>query len=150
MLLIYILIVLFIILMGYQAYLASGTFGLASGTFGNKLIEGLENADTTSSSTTQEYKPYNLNDPNNSLILAQQNAGNIEVLKGRIDGLDGVKKRVDDMQQSIDSMQTQIDGLVQQQADYAQEIAGSTPLDVTGTDQETADNVAASIEEEEQ
>ncbi len=142
MLLIYILIVLFVILMVYQAYLANGTFG-------NKLIEGLENGDTTTSSSTQEYKPYNLNDPNNSLILAQQNAGNIEVLKGRIDGLDGVKKRVDDMQQSIDLMQTQIDGLVQQQADYAQEIAGSTPPDVTGTDEETADNVAASIEEEE-
>jgi len=144
MLLIYILILVFIILMGYQAYLANGTFGLAM--FPNKLIEGLENEDTT---TTQDYKPYNLNDPNNSLILAQQNAGNIEVLRGRIDNLDGVKKRVDDMQQSIDSMQTQIDGLVQQQADYAQEIAGSTPPEVTGTDQETADNVANSIEEEE-
>jgi Tfp pilus assembly protein PilO len=141
MLLIYILIVLFVILMGYQSYLANNT---------SRIIEGLENSDTSTSSSTQEYKPYNLNDPNNSLILAQQNAGNIEVLKGRIDGFDGVKKRVDDMQQSIDSMQTQIDGLVQQQADYAQEIAGSTPLDVTGTDQETADNVATSIEEEEQ
>ena len=77
MLLIYILILVFIILMGYQVYLANGTFGLANGTFGlamfpNKLIEGLENEDTTT--TTQDYKPYNLNDPNNSLILAQQNA----------------------------------------------------------------------------
>jgi len=134
--------------MGYQAYLANGTVGSAIRP--SKLIEGLENGDTTSSSTTQEYKPYNLNDPNNALILAQQNAGNIEVLKGRIDGFDGVKKRVDDMQQSIDSMQTQIDGLVQQQADYAQEIAGSTPPEVTGTDELTADNVEASIEEEEQ
>lgn len=140
MLLIYILIFIFVFLMGYQAYLAM---------FPNKLIEGLENEDTTTTNTTQEYKPYNLNDPNNSLILAQQNAGNIEVLKGRIDNLDGVKKRVDDMQQSIDSMQTQIDGLVQQQADYAQEIAGSTPPEVTGTDQETAENVSDSIEEEE-
>ena len=143
MLLIYILIVLFIVLMGYQAYLANSTFGLA--TFGNNLIEGLENDTTSSSSSTQEYKPYNLNDPNNSLILAQQNAGNIEVLKGRIDGLDGVKKKVDDMQQSIDSMQIQIDGLVQQQADYAQEMAGSTPPEITGTDQETADDVATSM-----
>jgi hypothetical protein len=148
MLLIYILIVLFIVLIGYQVYLANGIFCLA--IHPSKLIEGLENGDTTSSSTTQEYKPYNLNDPNNALILAQQNAGNIEVLKGRIDGFDGVKKRVDDMQQSIDSMQTQIDGLVQQQADYAQEIAGSTPPEVTGTDELTADNVEASIEEEEQ
>jgi uncharacterized protein YoxC len=142
MLLIYILIVLFLSLLVYQIYLANNSFS---------IIEGLENADTTTSSTTseKEYKPYNLNDPNNSLILAQQNAGNIEVLKGRIDSFDGVKQRVDNMQQSIDLMQTQIDGLVQQQADYAQELAGSTPPDITGTDQETADNVAASIEEEE-
>lgn len=147
MLLIYILIIIFVFLMGYQAYLANGTFGLA--IFPNKLIEGLENEDTTGTST-QEYKPYNLQDPNNSLILAQQNAGNIEVLKGRIDNLDGVKKRVDDMQQSIDSMQTQIDGLVQQQADYAQQIAGSTPPEVTGTDELTAEDVSNSIEEEEE
>lgn len=130
----------------YQAYLANSNFGLA--IFPNKLIEGLENEDTTGTST-QEYKPYNLNDPNNSLILAQQNAGNIQVLKGRIDNLDGVKKRVDDMQQSIDSMQTQIDGLVQQQSDYAQQIAGSTPPEVTGTEELTAENVSDSIEEEE-
>jgi hypothetical protein len=143
MLLIYILIFVFVFLLGYQVYLANGTFG-------NKLIEGLENGDSTTTTSTQEYKPYNLNDPNNSLILAQQNAGNIEVLKGRIDNLDGVKKKVDDMQQSIDSMQTQIDGLVQQQADYAQEIAGSTPPEVTGTDELTAEDVETSIDQEDE
>ncbi len=136
--LVYILIFIFVFLIGYQAYLA---------IIPNKLIEGLENPQlSTITTSTQQYKPYNLNDPNNSLILAQQNAGNIEVLKGRIDGLDGVKKSVDDMQQSIDLMQTQIDGLVQQQADYAQEIAGSTPADITGTDEETEDNVATLFE----
>ena len=83
------------------------------------------------------------------MILAQQNAGNIEVLKGRIDGFDGVKEKVDTMQQSIDSMQVQMDGLVQQQVDYAQELAGPTPPDVTGTDYETTENVEDSIEEEE-
>ena len=141
MLLIYILIFVFIFLMGYQVYLAYSNFG-------NKLIEGLENEDTTTTTSTQEYKPYNLNDPNNSLILAQQNAGNIEVLKGRIDSFDGVKQKVDNMQQSIDSMQIQIDSLVQQQADYAQEIAGSTPPEVTGTDELTSEDVTDSIEEE--
>ena len=144
MLLIYILIILFIILVGYQVILAFSSN--SNGQY--KLIEGLENSDTTTSTTSQEYKPYNVNDPNNSLILAQQNAGNIEVLKGRVDNLDGVKKSVDDMKLSIDSMQTQIDGLVQQQADYAQDIAGSTPVDITGTDGETTENVEASIEEE--
>jgi hypothetical protein len=144
MFLIYILIILFIILVGYQVILAFSSN--SNGQY--KLIEGLENSDTTTSTTSQEYKPYNVNDPNNSLILAQQNAGNIEVLKGRVDNLDGVKKSVDDMKLSIDSMQTQIDGLVQQQADYAQDIAGSTPVDITGTDGETTENVEDSIEEE--
>lgn len=131
MLLIYILIVLFVILISYQIYLA-----MLSSTFSTSLIEGLENNDTT----TSNYKPYTIN-PNNSLILAQQNAGNIEVLKGRINNLDGVKQSIDDIKQSINSMQTQIDGLVQQQANYAQEIAGSTPVDVTGTSYETTENV---------
>jgi len=140
MVLINILIIFFIILLTYQVILAFSTT--------NTLIEGLENESTTNSST-QEYKPYNLNDPNNSLILSQQNAGNIEVLRGRIDIFDGVKEQVDTMQQEIDSMQVQMDALVQQQADYAQEIAGSTPPDITGTDAETTENVEASIEEEE-
>jgi hypothetical protein len=96
------------------------------------IIEGLENESKT-------YQPYNLNDPNNALILAQQNAGNIEVLKGRIDSLDNIKERVDNIQQSMDSMQVQIDGLVQQQADYAQELAGSEPPTVTGTEPESLD-----------
>ena len=134
MLLIYILIVLFVILISYQVYLAM---------LPKSLIEGLENNDTA-------YKPYNLNDPNNALILSQQNAGNIEVLKGRIDDLDGVKESVDNMQESINSMQTQIDGLVEQQATYAQEMAGSTPPDVSGTDYETTENVEDLIEEEDE
>ena len=137
--LIYILIILFIILLAYQAILAFSST--------NTLIEGLETQDTSGSST-KEYKPYNMNDPNNALILGQQNAGNIEVLKGRIEKFDGVKEQIDTMQQDINSMQTQIDGLVQQQAEYGQEIAGSTPVDVTGTDAETTENVEDSIEEE--
>jgi len=133
MLLIYILIVLFVILISYQIYLA-----MLSSTFSTSLIEGLENNDTTSG-----YKPYTT-DP---LILSQQNAGNIEVLKGRINDLDGVKQSINDLKQSINSMQTQIDGLVNQQANYAQEIAGSTPVDITGTNYDTTENVENSIEE---
>jgi hypothetical protein len=138
MLLIYILILLFVFLLVYQVYLVNDTFG--SNTYSSKLIEGLENEEETSP-TTQEYKPYNLNDPNNSLILPQQNAGNIEVLRGRIDTLDGVKKKVDDIQQSISSMQVQIDTLVRQQAEYAQDLAGSTPPTVTGTDELTIEDI---------
>ena len=133
LILIYILICLFLLLLVYQF----------SSLLDKNIIEGLE---TNNLETKQkEYKPYNLSDPNNSLILAQQNAGNIEVLKGRIDNLDGVKDRVDNMQQSIDLMQTQINGLVQQQSEFAQEMVGSTPPKITGTNQDTVESVEASI-----
>ena len=124
-----ILIIFFIGLIGYQLFLALS---------GNNLIEGLENTTTTETNSSNEYKSYtdNPNDPNSALILSQQNAGNIEVLKGRIDGFDGVKARVDTMQQNIDSMQVQIDALVQQQADYATDLAGNEPVEVTGTEEE--------------
>lgn len=92
------------------------------------LMEGMENAE----SSDAEYKPYNVSDPNNSLILAQQNAGNIEVLKGRVDKLDKWKEKTDGMQQSIDSLQSQVESLVQQQAEYATELAGDEPVEVTG------------------
>lgn len=126
--LIKILIIFFTFLIGYQLFLAVFSFMKK-----DNLVEGLENNSTT------EYKPYNTNDPNNpnsALILAQQNAGNIEVLKGRIDDLDEQKGRVDTMQQNIDSMQTQIDALVQQQADYANDLAGSEPITITGLEDE--------------
>ena len=132
MLLIYILISIFLVLFGYQIFLA---------IFPDKVIEGLENETTTTNTNTNEYQPYNVSDPNNSLILAQQNAGNIEVLKGRIDKFDGVKENIDRMQENINSMQVQVDGLVQQQADFAQDLVGDTPPEVTGTEELTAEDV---------
>lgn len=124
MLLIYVLILLFVVLIGYQLFL---------GSLKKPIIEGLDNQ-----SPNQEYKPYNMNDPNSALILAQQNAGNIEVLKGRIDGLDEDRKNITNLQQQVASIQTQVDGIVQQQADYAQSLAGTTPPEITGTEPETA------------
>ena len=132
MLLVYLLIIIFLILIGYSLFFKT-------------QIEGMEN-ETQSESTnkataTEEYQAYNTDSPNNCLILAQQNAGNIEVLKGRVDGLDEVKKTVDAMKTNINMIQTQMDGLVQQQADYAAELAGGTePLEITGTMTEDIEN----------
>jgi hypothetical protein len=87
------------------------------------LIEGMEN----------EYKEYNSNDP---MILAQQNAGNIQYLKSRMDDVTNVKDDVDKMKQDIQTMQVQVDGLVQQQADMASELSGGgEPMNVDGLDE---------------
>ena len=132
--LLYIFIVFFILLLVWPI-----------GSFGSSIVEGLENEQGTTGTTTEgiptpgttgDYQPYNVSDPNSALILSQQNAGNIDYLKGRVDELYGIKKDVDDLKINVSSMQTQIDGLVQQQADYATEIAGSQPPEINGLEEE--------------
>jgi hypothetical protein len=114
----------------------------STATTANATTANATTAITADANSTPSYQPYNVSAPNQSLILAQQNAGNIEVLKGRIDSYDeeqsALKKKTTDLDQAMQSMQTQIDGLVQQQAEYAQDLAGSSPATITGTQPETA------------
>ena len=115
MFLIYILIVLFSLL------LINNCVDMWSSSF--NIIEGLNE---TVSPSADEYQPYNLDNPNNALILGQQNAGNIQVLRGEVDGLKGIERRVTDAEGNIDALQRQLDDLASQQADYAQELVGDT------------------------
>ena len=120
-----VLIIIFSLLLIYQIILA---------IFGENILEGLENA-VPSPSATSTYKDYNTSDPNNPngpLILAQQNAGNIEYLKQRITELMGLQKQVTGISTNVDALNEQVAGLVQQQATYAQSIAGNKPVDITG------------------
>ena len=130
-----VLIIIFSLLLIYQIILA---------IFGENILEGLENAVPSTStpsapapapSATSTYKDYNTSDPNNPngpLILAQQNAGNIEYLKQRITELMGLQKQVTGISTNVDALNEQVAGLVQQQATYAQSIAGNKPVDITG------------------
>uniref|UniRef100_A0A6C0EU08 Uncharacterized protein n=1 Tax=viral metagenome TaxID=1070528 RepID=A0A6C0EU08_9ZZZZ len=120
-----VLIIIFSLLLIYQIILA---------IFGENILEGLENA-VPSPSATSTYKDYNTSDPNNPngpLILAQQNAGNIEYLKQRITELMGLQKQVTGISTNVDALNEQVAGLVQQQATYAQSIAGNKPVDISG------------------
>ena len=99
-------------------------YKILSFIFFGKIIEGM----------TDEYQEYDKNDP---LILAPQNAGNIDYLKSRMDELNGVKNDVNEVKQSMQTMQIQIDELVQQQADMAVELSGGgEPVAVDGLDEE--------------
>ena len=117
-----ILIVFFIILILYQILLAS------------RIIEGLEN----------QYNPYDTNNPNNALILAQQNAGNISYLKERLDNLTGINQQVQDLSGNFQSLQTQVTGLVQAQQDYANQMTGGTAPQVTGAVEDGEPNQSSS------
>jgi hypothetical protein len=137
--LIYILIVIFVVIIVSQIFLGKTS----------SLIEGMDSTTPTTTTTpTTSYEPYNLNDPNSALILSQQNAGNIDFLKGRVDELANVKKDVDDLKQNVSLMQTQIDGLVQQQADFGTQLAGSEPPSITGTEEVTPESATAITDEE--
>jgi hypothetical protein len=117
-----ILIVFFIILILYQILLESC------------IVEGLEN----------QYQPYDTNNPNNALILAQQNAGNITFLKQRLDTLTGINQQVQDLSGNVQSLQTQVNGLVQAQQDYANQMTGGTAPEVTGATEDSESNSSTS------
>jgi hypothetical protein len=112
--LINLLILFFIVLIFYQIFLAYVE---------NNIIEGL---------TNQEYQPYDTNDPNNALILAQQNAGNISVLKQQLDELNGLNKEVQDISGNVVELQSQVTQMVAAQQNYSTQMTGGTAPNITG------------------
>jgi len=120
--LVYVLIIFFIILIFYQIFLAHITSKM-------NFIEGME---------SQTYQPYDLNNPNNTLILAQQNAGNIQVLKKQMDGVLHLNREVQDLSGNLATLSTQVTNMIEQQEQYVQTNLPSTPPQITGADTTTS------------
>jgi hypothetical protein len=112
--LINLLILFFIVLIIYQIFLAY---------IGNNIIEGL---------TNQQYQEYNTNNPNNALILSQQNAGNISFLKEQIDELNGLNKEVQDISGNVITLQGQVSQMLTAQQNYSNQMTGGTAPNITG------------------
>lgn len=117
--LIYVLIIFFIILVFYQIFLVYITSNIIT-------IEGME-------TQGQTYQPYDLNNPNNTLILAQQNAGNIQVLKKQIDDVLDLNKEVQDISGNLATLTTQVSNMIEEQQQYVQTNLPSSPPEITGT-----------------
>ena len=100
--------------------------------FNNNIIEGLTNS--------EDYQPYDTNNPNNALILAQQNAGNIQVLRSQLDNLISLKKEVEDISGNVVSLQTQVNGMIGAQQQYAQQMTPSTPPAISGAVDSSSDS----------
>ena len=134
MVLIYLLIAFFVCLFIYQLILA----------FCPNSIEGMENKDTN---TELRYTDY-ARDP---LILGEQNAGNIEYLKGQVSNLSTDSINIDKIQTNIDALQQQVDDLGQQMADLSTNMISSTTPDTSAIDdQETTASVEADIAAEDE
>jgi TolA-binding protein len=117
-----ILALFFIIIISYQLILA------------NHIVEGLTNENKNT-----DYKPYDSKDP---MILAQQNAGNIEFLKQRMDSLQNMNQIVQDLSGNVQALQQQVNGLVTTQQQYATQMTGGEPPNITGATND--DNVDTS------
>ena len=111
LMLVNVLIIFFIFLIVYQIILAN-----------YNIVEGLKN------SNGKVYKPY----PPNALILAQQNAGNIEYLKKKTDDLQNINSIVNDLSGNVASLQQQVNGLVSAQQQMVTQMTGGSPPDITG------------------
>ena len=94
----------------------------------HQVKEGLDPGQSTST-----YQPY---DPNNPTILAQQNAGNIQVLKEQLDELKGIKGEVEDISKNLYTLTDQVNQYMVQQGTNAQSQLPSTPPTFTGVDEE--------------
>ena len=121
------LIILFVLLFLYNLYLAN-----------KKVIENMDSTDSSSENNDGEYKDYN-KDP---MILAQQNAGNIQVLRQQIDkameAINKIEPKQDDMQKQGESNTNSIQTIIQGQQDSVNEKSGMdsdpTPDEISGLD----------------
>jgi outer membrane murein-binding lipoprotein Lpp len=80
----------------------------------------------------QVYRQYDKKIADNTFLMAQQNAGNIEYLKQRIDAVQGMYSQVQDLSGNVDALQTQVNGLISAQQQYATQMTGGTAPNITG------------------
>jgi predicted transcriptional regulator len=123
LILINILIIFFIILISYQIILANNVF----------ISEGFE--------SNEDYQPYT-NNKDSAMILAQQNAGNIEFLKQQIDSVLGLNKEVQDISGNVVDLQDQVNQLIMAQQQYTDQMTGGTAPDVSGIDNTEVDSTS--------
>ena len=170
--LIYILIVFFVCLIGYQLFLAFSKKSLIEGLEGDGEVE--EEGDvvdsestpttttdtTTTSSSEPTYQPYQGgSSADQALSLSKQNQYNIEYLQSKYKEIEGVKTDIEKMQQDIDTLNTSVNDLAQSAGELGTQMTGGKPQDETqeelgeidlgtaDTDEQT-DEVKQSIDEE--
>ena len=81
----------------------------------------------------QVYRQYDKKIADNTFLMSQQNAGNIEYLKQRIDAVQGIFDEVQDISGNVAALQDQMNGIIIAQQQYATQITGGgTVPNITG------------------
>ena len=121
-----VLILFFIVLIGYQLILANCS-----------IVEGMKTSDP--SQQKQSYKSYDSNNQSNALILAQQNAGNIGYINQQMDNVQNMRGEFLDLSNNVQVLQTQVNGLVDSQQQYASQLTGGSAPTITGSTSDGGD-----------
>lgn len=129
------LILFFIVLVSYQIYLKFFRTGHREGM--------TDDADTTDT----VYLNYDKKIADNTFILAQQNAGNIEYLKQRVNSIQDMADEVSQLSSNVDSLQQQVSGLVQANTQYTSQNLGTTPPDISGAVSDSTTPTATTLVE---
>ena len=172
--LIYILIVFFVCLIGYQLFLAFFKKSLIEGLEGDGEVEVEEEegdvVDSESTPTTDTTNTTNNTDPtyqpyqggssaDQALSLSKQNQYNIEYLQSKYSEIEGVKNDISKMKQDIDTLNTSVADLGDSAAELGTQLTGDKPpeetqsqledIDLGTTDNgEITDDVKQSIDDE--
>jgi hypothetical protein len=134
------LILFFILLITFQIILAYSKSSVIEGMM--DVVPTISPTFTPTSSPSNEmlpnltinqvYRQYDKKIADNTFLMSQQNAGNIEYLKGRIDDVQGMYKQVQDLSGNVEALQEQVNGLITAQQDYATQMTGGVAPDITG------------------
>lgn len=168
--LIYILIIFFVCLIGYQVFLAFSKKSLIEGLEGDGEVEeeegdvvdseSMPTTDTTNSNTDPTYQPYQGgSSADQALNLSKQNQYNIEYLQSKYSEIEGVKNDISKMKQDIDTLNTSVADLGDSAAELGTQLTGDKPpeetqsqledIDLGTTDNgEITDDVKQSIDDE--
>ena len=85
----------------------------------------------------QVYRQYDKKISDNTFLLAQQNAGNIEYLKQRVNTIQDMADEVNQLSSDVDSLQQQVTGLVQANTQYTTQNLGTEPPEISGAVEDT-------------
>jgi hypothetical protein len=134
------LILFFILLITFQIILAYSKSSIIEGMM--DVVPTISPSFTPTSSPSNEmlpnltinqvYRQYDKKIADNTFLMSQQNAGNIEYLKQRIDAVQGIFNQVQDLSGNVQALQDQVNGLVTAQQDYATQMTGGVAPDITG------------------
>jgi hypothetical protein len=140
-----ILIIFFIILLFYQIFLKYYKTNIVEGmldvvpTFAPAFSPDISptasptNEMLPNLTINQVYRQYDKKIADNTFLMSQQNAGNIEYLKQRIDSVQGIFNQVQDLSANVQNLQDQVNGIMTTQQQYATQLTGGgTPPVITG------------------